>query len=222
VIESERLRGQMEARSTDAAMLPTGFVTFLLTDIEGSTVLLQRLGDRYADLLNDVRNTVRGAILRAGGREIDARADEFFAVFERSVPAVEAAVEIQRSMSGTAWPDDLECRVRVGVHSGRPTLTETGYVGLSVHAAARICWVGHGGQIVVSGETKTAMAAALPSGVRLRSLGRHRLRGMPRAEALFQVEADGLLTDFPPLRIDVAPSEAPSQIDERWVRSHRN
>jgi class 3 adenylate cyclase len=82
--------------------------------------------------------------------------------------------------------------------------------------------VGHGGQIVVSGETKTAMAAALPSGVRLRSLGRHRLRGMPRAEALFQVEADGLLTDFPPLRIDVAPSEAPSQIDERWVRSHRN
>jgi hypothetical protein len=91
VIESERLRGQMEARSTDAAMLPTGFVTFLLTDIEGSTVLLQRLGDRYADLLNDVRNTVRGAILRAGGREIDARADEFFAVFERSVPAVEAA-----------------------------------------------------------------------------------------------------------------------------------
>ena len=200
VIERESLQGQVEARSTDAATLPTGFVTFLLTDIESSTALLRQLGDRYADLLNDVRGVIRQAVLRAGGREVDTRADEFFAVFEQVLPAIEAAVSIQRTMSARTWLDDLECRVRAGIHSGRPTLTDTGYIGLSVHTAARVCWTAHGGQIVVSGETKTAIEGSLPAGVSLRSLGRHRLPGLTRAEALFQVEADGLVCDFPPLR----------------------
>ncbi len=200
VIERESLQGQVEARSTDAATLPTGFVTFLLTDIESSTALLRQLGDRYADLLNDVRGVIRQAVLRAGGREVDTRADEFFAVFEQVLPAIEAAVSIQRTMSARTWLDDLECRVRAGIHSGRPTLTDTGYIGLSVHTAARVCWTAHGGQIIVSGETKTAIEGSLPAGVGLRSLGRHRLPGLTRAEALFQVEADGLVCDFPPLR----------------------
>jgi class 3 adenylate cyclase len=206
VVEKESLHGQVQARSTDAATLPTGFVTFLLTDIEGSTGLLRKLGDRYADLLRDVRDVVRRAVLRAGGREVDARADEFFAVFERTVSAIEAAVAVQRALSERTWPDDLECRIRAGVHSGRPTLTDSGYIGLSVHTAARVCWAAHGGQVVVSGETKTAVAGSLPADVRFRSLGRHRLPGLARPVALFQVEADGLLSDFPPLRTETASS----------------
>lgn len=209
VIEKESLRGQIEARSIDAGALPTGFVTFLLTDIEGSTALLRHLGDRYADLLTDVRDIVRGAVLRAGGREVDARADEFFAVFEQAVPAIEAAVSIQRTMSGRSWPDGLECRVRAGIHSGRPTLTDTGYIGLSVHTAARVCSAAHGGQIVVSGEAKAATGSALPAGVSLRSLGRHRLPGLARVE-LFQADAEGLPTDFPSLRKEAASATGSS------------
>ncbi len=206
VIETESLRGQIVARSTEAANLPTGFVTFLLTDIEDSTKLLRKLGDRYADLLTDVRGLLRGSVLRAGGREVDARADEFFAVFERTAAAIEAAVEIERTLAGRTWPDELECRVRTGIHSGRPTLTDTGYIGLSVHTAARVCQAAHGGQIVVSGKAKGAMGRSLPAGVSLRSLGRYRLAGLTRAEALFQVEADGLPTDFPPLRTSISSS----------------
>jgi class 3 adenylate cyclase len=200
VIERESLLGKVQARSSDAATLPTGFVTFLLTDIERSTALLRQLGDRYADLLNDVRSIVRRSVLRAGGREVEARADEFFAVFDRAAAAVDAAVSLQRAMSERTWPDDLECRVRVGIHSGRPTLTDTGYIGLSVHTAARVSSAAHGGQILVSGDTKAAVEGSLPPGVALRSLGRHRLPGLTRAETLFQVEGKGLLTDFPRLR----------------------
>jgi class 3 adenylate cyclase len=188
------------ARSVDVANLPTGLVTFLLTDIEASTTLLTRLGDRYGDLLKDVRGIVRRAVLDAGGLEVDARADEFFAVFKRAPAAIEAAVAIQRTLGDRSWPDDLECRVRAGIHSGRPTLTDSGYIGLSVHTAARVCWAANGGQIVVSGQAKAAMARSVPAGVRLRSLGAHRLPGLDHAEALFQVHAEGLPATFPPLR----------------------
>jgi class 3 adenylate cyclase len=156
------------------------------------------LGDRYRDLLNDVRGILRAAVSRAGGREIDARADEFFAVFERAVDAVEAAAAIQRALVKRGWPDDLAVRVRVGVHSGRPTLTDVGYIGLAVHTAARVCAAAHGGQIVVSGETRAAVGGSAPTGIRFRSLGRHRLPGLANVEALFQVEADGLIASFPP------------------------
>src|SRR5437868_13612496 len=133
VVEKDRLHGQIQAKSTDAAALPTGFVTLLMTDIEASTVLLRKLGDRYGALLNDVRSILRAAVSRASGREIDARADEFFAVFERAPAALDAAVAIQRELDGRAARDGLEVRVRVGIHSGRPTLTEAGYIGLAVH-----------------------------------------------------------------------------------------
>jgi class 3 adenylate cyclase len=183
-----------------ATALPTGFVTFLLTDIEGSTALLRQLGERYGKLLRDVRGIVRRSVIKAGGREVDARADEFFSVFERSMGAVEAAMAIQRTLNGRKWPDDLECRVRAGIHSGRPSLTETGYIGLSVHTAARVCAAAHGGQIVITSETKVAIEGGLPEGISLRRLGKHRLPGMTHADALFQVEADGLISEFPPLR----------------------
>ena len=113
-------------------------------------------------------------------------------------------MDVQRTLGARTWPDDLDCRVRAGVHSGRPTLTESGYIGLPVHTAARVCFAGHGGQIVVSSEARDAALEAMPAGVRLRELGAHRLAGLTRAIALFQVEANGLLCDFPPLRIGPA------------------
>ena len=201
VVEKERLHGQIQATSTDAAALPTGFVTFIMTDVESSTVLLRKLGDRYGALLNDIRGIIRTDVLRRSGREVDARADEFFAVFERPGSALEAAVAIQRVLGTHPWPDGVEVRVRIGIHSGRPTLTDVGYIGLAVHTAARVCAAAHGGQIVLSAATRMAMGKSAPSGVRFKSLGRHRLAGLPDAEALFQAQSDGLRASFPPPRI---------------------
>jgi class 3 adenylate cyclase len=201
--ERERLQGEMRAGSTDAAALPVGFVTFLLTDIEASTALLRTMGDAYADVLAEVRGIVRTAIVRGKGYEVDARADEFFAVFVDPMSALEAAMRIQRALAKRTWGDRQTCRVRIGLHSGRPTLTDTGYIGLSVHAAARVCQAGHGGQILVSTRARRALRDVMPAAVHLRSLGRHELPGLARPETLYQVEADGLAADFPPLRTGV-------------------
>jgi class 3 adenylate cyclase len=201
-LQSERkyATARIQATATEAAALPTGFVTLFMSDIEGSTVLLRKLGDRYGTLLNDVRGILRAAVSGSGGREIDARADEFFAVFERPGAAVEATVAVQRDLAAREWTDGLEVRLRIGIHSGRPTLTETGYIGLAVHAAARVCAAAHGGQIVVSAATRTALGASPPAGVRFRGLGRHLLSGLPDPEMLFQVQASGLRANFPPPR----------------------
>ena len=195
-----QLQSERSARTSDFSTFPTGAVTFLLTDIEGSTQLLTRLGDDYAGLLRDVRAINRNAVRRAGGLKVDTHGDEFFAVFEQPLAAIQAAVQIQLALDQRSWPKDVKVRVRAGVHSGRPTLADTGYIGLSVHTVARICSVAHGGQIVVSGKTKTAIDGQMPADIHLRSLGRHRLAGMPKPESLFQVEAKGLRTRFPPLR----------------------
>jgi class 3 adenylate cyclase len=203
------MTGQMrriKAQSTRAAELPTGLVTFLMADIEDSTRLLERLGERYSTLRDDVQGIIRRAVLEAGGREVDARADEFFAVFERSSSGLEAAVAIQLALGERTWPDGLESRVRIGVHSGRPKLTDAGYVGLSVHTAARVSSAAHGGQIVVSDGAIRAVIGSVPTGIRLRKLGRYRLRGLTHPEALFQVEAEGLISKFPPLRTEKASS----------------
>ena len=193
------LTSQLRSRG-NGPDLPTGAVTFLLTDIEGSTALLQQLDDAYPAVLRRVRGLTLDAVHSHAGRRVDAHGDEHFAVFESPGSALEAAVARQRAMAAQAWPGDVEVRVRAGVHGGRPTLTETGYVGLSVHTVARICSVAHGGQVVVSGQTRTALDA-LPPGVRLIDLGAHRLAGLPRDERLFQVAAQGLRRQFPPLRI---------------------
>jgi class 3 adenylate cyclase len=202
VVERDRSYGQVPATVTDAATLPTGFVTLLMTDIERSTEILHRLGDRYGRLLNSVRRTLRTAVLRAGGLEVDVRADEFFAVFTSAADAVVAAEAIQRRFLKHVWPGGLDVRVRIGVHSGWPTLTDAGYIGLAVHTVARVCAAAHGGQIVTSGETRKALAGAAPAGIRFRSLGQHRLQGLPGSEALFQVMADGLPSSFPPPRME--------------------
>lgn len=198
------ITGQLQAERTRsapaAAALPTGNVTFLMTDIEGSTALLGRLGRRYPGLLRDVRSIVRGAVRSAGGREVDTRADEVFAVFVRPSDALVAAVELQRTFAGRTWPLDVQCRVRVGIHRGRPALADGGYIGIAVNTAARVCSAGHGGQILVSGPTARTLVAALPTGVRLTSLGHHRLSGLPRSVEMFQVHAKGLQARFPALR----------------------
>jgi class 3 adenylate cyclase len=198
--------GFVSAQLQPQRKLPKGQVTFLLTDVEGSTELLGRLDDRYAPLLADVRRLMRAAVRRAGGREVDARADDLFAVFVRAPAALDAALAIQRAMGATGWPDGVDVRVRIGLHRGRPTLSDTGYVGLSVHTAARICSAAHGGQIVVSSAVRSAVLSSLADGVSLRSLGAWRLQGLREPEDLYQVEAADLLTDFPPLR-SVAPAE---------------
>ena len=192
--------GFISAQLQPQRKLPQGHVTFLLTDLEGSTELLARLDDRYAPLLSDVRRLLRAAVRSAGGREVDARADELFAVFEHAPAALEAALAIQRAMLANAWPDGSDVRLRIGLHRGRPTLTENGYVGLAVHTAARICSAAHGGQIVLSSAVHTAVIESLADGISLRSLGAWRFQGLREPEDLFQVDAADLLVDFPPLR----------------------
>jgi class 3 adenylate cyclase len=200
VVQNDRAYDELTAKATDAAALPTGFVSLLMTDIEGSTALLRRMGDSYRDLLNDVRVVLRTAVSRAGGREIDVRADEFFAVFERALDAVVAAATMQRDLRARSWPHDLDVRVRIGIHSGVPTHTDVGYIGLAVHTAARVSSAAHGEQILVSGATREAVESPARAGIRFRSLGRHRLHGLADPEALFQVMAKGLRASFPPPR----------------------
>jgi class 3 adenylate cyclase len=192
--------GFISAQLQPQRKFPTGDVTFLLADIEGSTALLARLGDEYARLLADVRRLVRTAVRHAGGHVVSARGDDVFAVFERAPASLDAALAIHRAMRAGPWPASSDVRLRVGLHRGRPELTDTGYVGLSVHAAARICFAAHGGQTVLSSAVQTAVIDSLPDGVTLRSLGAWRFRGLPEPVSIFQAEAADLPADFPPLR----------------------
>jgi class 3 adenylate cyclase len=201
---TNQLQSERElARRGDEPVLPSGFVTMLLTDIEGSTGLVHRLGDRYGELLERVRALLRDTAIVSHGHVVETRADEFFAVFEQPVAALSTALTVQRELR--AWPSagDEDVRVRVGIHSGYPRLAKANYIGMAVHAAARICSASHGGQIVVSGDFRTAVGAPLPSGVRLRKLGTYALRGLPDDVELYQVVAKGLPSRFPPLRISL-------------------
>ena len=190
--------GQLrKARGANVRSLPRGTVTFLLTDIEGSTRMLERLGDDYAGLLRDVRTAIRTNVRAARGFEVDARADEFFAVFRRSTHALDAALAIQRGLRDKTWPQKADVRVRIGMHTGRPTLTDTGYVGIAVHIAARVCWASHGGQILLSSAAHDSFAERLAEGIAFRSLGRFSLHGVAEPEALWQVDAADLRAKFP-------------------------
>ena len=192
--------GFVSAQLQPQRKLPKGRVTFLLTDVEGSTDLLHRLDDRYPSLIAAVRRAMRNVVRKTGGREVDARADDLFAVFEQAPAALAAALAIQRAMQTGPWPEGVDVRVRIGVHSGRPTLTETGYVGMSVHTAARICYAAHGGQVILSSAVRSAVLESLAEGITLRNLGSWRFEGLREPEELYQVEAAELLADFPPLR----------------------
>ena len=207
-LRNERLQAETRRPATDVASLPRGTVTFLMTDIEGSTELLRALGDGYAKVLRDVRALIRAGVQKAGGHEVDARADEFFAAFRRPAQALAGAVAIQRGLQERRWPNGIEICVRIGIHTGRTTLAETGYVGIAVHTASRVCSAGHGGQILLSTAARDAMAVVRTDGITFRTLGTYSLAGLPEPEALFQVNATDLRTKFPKLRVAAVRASA--------------
>jgi class 3 adenylate cyclase len=190
------ITAEMTVRPAAGRRLPTGTVTFLLSDIESSTALVQHLGDRYGDLLDEVRGIHRAAIGVGAGHEVDARADEFFAVFESTPAAVAAAVAIQNDLRIRSWPDAVRVRVRMGLHLGQPTLTSVGYIGVDVHVASRISGAAHGGQILLSAAAREAIADAT---LAFRDLGVYRLRGLRQMHGLFQLQG-AEFEEFPPLR----------------------
>jgi predicted ATPase/class 3 adenylate cyclase len=179
---------------------PRGTVTFLFSDIEHSTHLLQHLGDRYAEVLTEYRRLLRETCQAWDGHEIDTAGDGFFVAFQRATHAVAAAVAVQCAMASHPWPEGRPVRVRMGLHTGEPTQTASGYIGLDVHRAARICAAGHGGQTLLSQTTRTLVEYNLSAGVRLRDLGAHRLKDLQHPERLYQLVIPDLLTDFPPLK----------------------
>ncbi len=179
---------------------PSGTVTFLFTDIEGSTRLLQELGHQYPEVLKEHHRLLRVAFAAWRGREIGTEGDAFFVAFDRAQDAVAAAVAAQRSLAQYPWPRGQAVRVRMGVHTGEPTFSDGTYVGLDVHRAARICSAGHGGQILISRTTCELVQQSLSEGVSLRDLGRHHLKDLEQPEHLYQVIVASLPLDFPPLK----------------------
>ena len=196
----------------------SGTVTFLFTDIEGSTDLVRRLRERYADVLAEHSRLLETAFTAQQGRVVDTQGDAFFAVFPRARDAVEAAVAAQRALDEHEWPADGRVRVRMGIHTGEPVVREGRYVGLGVNRAARICAAGHGGQVLLSAATRNLVEDDLADGWVLRDLGEHRLKDLPRAEHVFQLEAPGLATEFPPLRTAEATA-APGRGEELAARA---
>jgi class 3 adenylate cyclase len=169
------------------ATFPSGTVTFLFTDIEGSTKLLHQLGDEYAGVVSDHRRILREAFEANAGTEVDARGDALFYSFPRARAAVAAAIAGQRALGAHAWPASAEVRVRIGLHTGEPTVGDEGYVGVDVVRAARICSAGHGGQVLLSETTRALVGSDIPEGVSVRDLGEQQLKDLP-AERLYQLE----------------------------------
>ena len=180
--------------------LPGGTVTFLFTDIEDSTRLLDELGsERYEALIATHSSVLEDVLERSGGNEIDRHGDSFFAAFPSAGAAVAAAADAQRALAERQWPDGIDLRVRMGLHTGEATLGSDGYVGFAVHKAARIGDAGHGGQVLLSAVTAGLVERQLPDGASLRDLGQNRLQSMDRPERIFQLVIDGLPDRFPPL-----------------------
>ena len=197
---------------------PQGTVTFVFTDIEGSTQLLKALGDEYAEVVADHRRIVREEFGARGGTEMDTQGDAFFYSFARARDAVAAAVAAQLHLARHSWPPGAQVRVRMSLHTGEPVVGEEGYVGIDVVRAARICSAGHGGQVLLSSATAALVTDTLPEGVHERDLGRHRLKDLDAPERIFQLDVDGLQTSFPPLRTH---GEDPVDFGERIERRVR-
>ncbi|UOY00744.1 adenylate/guanylate cyclase domain-containing protein [Blastococcus sp. PRF04-17] len=196
--------------------LPTGTVTFCMTDIEGSTRLLAELGDEYPGVLLAHRAIVRAELDRHRGTEVETEGDSFFCVFPSASDAVRATVEVQRSLAAFAWPGGRRLLVRICLHTGEAVLGDGGYVGMDVHRVARVCAAGHGGQILLTAATWALVDGHWPDGIGAMPLGAHRLKDLPAPETLYQLVAAGLDTVFPPLRSLDAPvyelPEAPAPI----------
>jgi class 3 adenylate cyclase len=188
--------------------LPTGTVTFLFTDVEGSARLVQRLRDRWREVHAEHRRLLREAFAGANGREVDTQGDSFFVAFPRARDGVAAAAAAQRALAAQAWPDGVDVRVRMGLHTGEPSVGDEGYLGMDVIRGARICAAANGGQVLVSDATRALVDWDELDGISLLDVGEHRLRDIRRPERLSQLVIAGLQTDFRPLRTDAAPDEA--------------
>jgi predicted ATPase/class 3 adenylate cyclase len=191
--------------------LPTGTLTFLFTDIEGSTKLLSALGDAYEQVLEAHARIIRTEIAANGGTEVSTEGDAFFAVFPSALGAVRAAAGAQRALASNRWPNGVTVRVRMGLHTGDGRRGGDNYVGMDVHRAARIGAAGHGGQVLLSDATKALVAADLPDGLALRDLADHRLKDLPAPERIWQLDIAGLPSDHPAIRsLDARPGNLPS------------
>jgi class 3 adenylate cyclase len=198
-----------------ASPIPSGTVTFVFTDVEGSTKLLQELGDDYASVAAAHRRIVRDAFAARGGTEIDTQGDAFFFSFPRARDAVAAAVDAQRALRSHAWPHGKDVRVRMGLHTGEPTVGDEGYVGIDVVRAARISAAGHGGQILISETTRALLGNQLPEGTVVQDLGQTTLKDIQH-EHVYQVSVDGGPAAFPPLKTaEARPQSAGERLAER-------
>jgi class 3 adenylate cyclase len=197
------------------ASLPGGTVTFLFTDIEGSTRLLQQLGDAYGDVVRDHRQLLREHLGDKGGTEVDTQGDAFFYSFPRAKDGVAGAVAAQRALAEHEWPSGAEVKVRMGLHTGEPSVGEEGYLGLDVVRAARICSAGHGGQILLSETTRALVGNDLPEGASVVDLGQQDLKDVQH-ERIYQLAIDGDQS-FPPLKTH-APKSASDELGDRIER----
>ena len=188
-LESDSVRAELIDHDPSAADLPAGEVTFLFADIEGSTLLLEQLGERYANLLSAFRRCARASTTVHNGAVVDARGDEVFAAFSTATAAVHAAADMQLRLAETAWPGDVTVRARMGLHTGRPTVTMEGYVGADVHRAARVMAAASGGQVLLS---ETVVRAVDDGPVETVPLGRFMLRGLAQPSELFELVVPGL------------------------------
>ncbi len=193
-----------------AATEPSGTVTFLFTDIEESTNLLDKLGDQYAAVLAEHHEILRAAVQKWNGREVDTQGDAFFVTFSRAMDAVQCGAEAQRVLAFHTWPQGEHVRVRMGLHTGEPLISSTGYVGMDVHRASRIGDAGHGGQVLLSQTTRELVLHDLPSGLTIQDLGEHRLKDMKYPASIYQLVIEGLPVSFPALRTKFTGTEAPT------------
>jgi class 3 adenylate cyclase len=199
--------------------LPGGTVTFLFSDIEGSTRLLEQLGDRYGDVHREHRRILREQLTDSGGREVDTQGDAFFFSFERARNAVSGAVAAQRELSTHSWPDGVDVKVRMGLHTGEPTVGEEGYLGMDVVRAARICSAGHGGQILLSETTRALVGNSIPEGTAVRDLGQANLKDIQH-ERIFELSLSDKPDAFPPLKTAAPASSADALAAEIERRVH--
>ncbi|HVF10575.1 MAG TPA: adenylate/guanylate cyclase domain-containing protein [Abditibacteriaceae bacterium] len=194
-------------------MLPTGTITLLFSDIEGSTKLLHDLDESYPEVLERHRSLLRTAVAAWHGHEVKVHGDSFFFVFQRAADSVAAAVAAQRALAAEQWPLSSPVRVRMGLHTGEPSLTANDYIGVDVHRGARLMAAGHGGQVLLSETVQMLVANHLPAGVSLRDWGEHHLKDLPQPERIYQLVIEGLVNDFPPLETSgKRPHNLPAQL----------
>jgi class 3 adenylate cyclase len=194
-------------------VLPSGTVTFVFSDIEGSTALLKRLGERYGEVIAEHRRIVRETFGAQGGVEIDTQGDSFFYAFARARDAVAAAVDVQRAHGDHAWPGGEPVRVRIGLHTGEPAVVEEGYLGVDVVRAARLAATGQGGSVLLSEPTRALLGSSLPDGVSVHALGERRLKDIEEPERIYELEIEGVEQAEGAL-----PATSEEAAEDKWER----